>query len=502
MEIDAASNTGVDNVREVIINSISIAPARDRHKIFIIDEVHMLSTAAFNALLKTLEEPPPRVVFILATTELQKVPETILSRCQVFEFRTITLRKITEQLRAIAAVEGVQISEAALLAIARAGEGSMRDAESAFDQVISFSGLEIKDEDVSAALGLVDLETLNNTLRAVADQDAGQVLRIIDEVVTRGYDLRTFCRELIVHIRALLVVKVAGFDAELVQMPSSEGESLARLADAFSEQDLVRFFSILSKTEQDIRTTSQPRFHLEIGLMKLVYSRRLYQLEDALRQLEEIRAVLGAGGMITASDAGTPRQQSSPLARASEKKAPPPAAPKSRSFQPAAQSYVPPPIEEEPEIERSNRAPNRPAAIEASATAASGPATGGEDAVKKIIAALEAKRRMMLVTVLDKAQVRIDGDFLRVTLLPENARDKSQIEPKDKRQLIEETAREIVGRRLQLSVSIGAESSGEPEQPAQKPKANPKRLAEENPKLRALTDKFHGEIIEVVKPEQ
>jgi hypothetical protein len=135
-------------------------------------------------------------------------------------------------------------------------------------------------------------------------------------------------------------------------------------------------------------------------------------------------------------------------------------------------------------------------------TAASGPATGGEDAVKKIIAALEAKRRMMLVTVLDKAQVRIDGDFLRVTLLPENARDKSQIEPKDKRQLIEETAREIVGRRLQLSVSIGAESSGEPEQPAQKPKANPKRLAEENPKLRALTDKFHGEIIEVVKPEQ
>ncbi len=294
MEIDAASNTGVDNVREVIINSISIAPARDRHKIFIIDEVHMLSNAAFNALLKTLEEPPPRVVFIMATTELQKVPDTILSRCQVFEFRTITLKKITDQLRNIAAVEGIQIGDAALLAIARAGEGSMRDAESAFDQVISFSGREIKDEDVSAALGLVDLETLNQTVAAVASQDAGRAMRIIDEVVTRGYDLRTFCRELIVHIRALLVVKVSGFDAELVQMPQSEGESLSKLADAFSEQDLVRFFSILTKTEQDIRTASQPRFHLEIGLMKLVQARRLYQLEEALRRLEEIEARLGS----------------------------------------------------------------------------------------------------------------------------------------------------------------------------------------------------------------
>src|ERR1051325_182410 len=209
LEIDAASNTGVDNVREVIINSISIAPARDRYKIFIIDEVHMLSTAAFNALLKTLEEPPPRVVFIMATTELQKVPETILSRCQVFEFRTITLKKISDQLRQIAASLGVKINESALLSIARAGEGSMRDAESALDQVISFAGQVVTDEDVSAALGLVDIETLNDTIRAIAAEDSGRILRIVDEVVSRGYDLRNFCREMIVHLRSLLVIKVA-----------------------------------------------------------------------------------------------------------------------------------------------------------------------------------------------------------------------------------------------------------------------------------------------------
>ena len=228
LEIDAASNTGVDNVREVIINSISIAPARDRHKIFIIDEVHMLSTQAFNALLKTLEEPPPRVVFIMATTELQKVPETILSRCQIFEFRTITLKKIVGQLRHIADNLGVKISDSALLAVARAGEGSMRDAESALDQVISFAGLEVTDEDVSAALGLVDIETLNQTIRAIAEQSPERIFRIVDEVVSRGYDLRNFCREMIVHLRSLLVVKIAGFDAELVQMPQSEGEQLTQ----------------------------------------------------------------------------------------------------------------------------------------------------------------------------------------------------------------------------------------------------------------------------------
>src|SRR6185503_6125444 len=291
LEIDAASNTGVDNVRDVIINSISIAPARDRHKIFIIDEVHMLSPQAFNALLKTVEEPPPRVVFILATTNLEKVPETILSRCQVFEFRTITLRQIVGQLRSIAEKEDVSIGDAALLAIARAGEGSMRDAESALDQVISFAvGETITDEDVSVALGLVDTETLNNTLQAIADQDAGTLVRIVDEVVSRGNDLRNFCREMMVHIRALLVVKIAGFDSELVQLPESEADNLKRLSDHFSEQDLLRFFSILTKTEEDIRNSAHPRFQLEIGLVRLAQARRLFLLEEALDRIASLES--------------------------------------------------------------------------------------------------------------------------------------------------------------------------------------------------------------------
>ena len=205
------------------------------------------------------------MMFILATTELQKVPETILSRCQVFEFRTITVKKIFDQLRHIAADLKIDISEAALLAIARAGEGSMRDAESAFDQVISFSEAKITEEDVSAALGLVDLETLNKTLGAIADEDSGQVLRIIEEVVTRGYDLRNFCRELMVHVRALLVTKIAGFDAELLQVPQSEANLSCGSPTRFQNKTFSASSPSLTKTEQDIRLSSQPGFNLRSG---------------------------------------------------------------------------------------------------------------------------------------------------------------------------------------------------------------------------------------------
>jgi DNA polymerase-3 subunit gamma/tau len=291
-EIDAASNTSVDNVRQVIVTSSTFSPGVNQYRIFIIDEVHQLSGAAFNALLKTIEEPPPRVVFIMATTELQKVPDTILSRCQVFEFRTIPLSKIVAELKRIAAELGIKISDSALGTIARAGEGSMRDAESAFDQVISFAGAEVSDEDVSAALGLPGFETLRATVEAVADQDSQAILRIVDTIVTRGYDIRNFCREVMTYIRNLLVVKVAGFDQELTQMPQSEAEWTTRLADRFSDQDLIRFFSILSKTEQDIRLSSQPRFQLEIGLVKMAQAARLYPIEEAIDRMAAIEASL------------------------------------------------------------------------------------------------------------------------------------------------------------------------------------------------------------------
>src|SRR6185436_14076827 len=215
LEIDAASNTGVDNVRDVIVNNLAIAPARDRYRIFVIDEVHMLSNHAFNALLKTLEEPPSHVVFIMATTELHKVPDTILSRCQQFEFRQIPAEKIYQRLRVIAEQEAIRISETALREIARAGAGSLRDAQSAFDQVIAFSGAEITEEDVTSALGLVSARTLGEFAEAIAGQNVAQLLGLIEEIGSRGYDLRNFTRELMAYWRHILVVKSGINDSEV-----------------------------------------------------------------------------------------------------------------------------------------------------------------------------------------------------------------------------------------------------------------------------------------------
>src|SRR2546421_146733 len=279
LEIDAASNTGVDNVRDVIINNIAIAPARDRYKVFIIDEVHMLSASAFNALLKTIEEPPPRVMFIMATTDEHKVPETITSRCQLFEFRTIATAKIGERLRLIADAEGISIPEEAIREIARAGDGSMRDAQSAFDQVISFAGNEIKTEDVEKALGIAGADILARVVNGIAGNNSAEALAVVDEIVMRGHDLRNFCRDLLAYFRDLLVVKVAG-DARLLETSAASSAELKRHADLFSESDLVRFFHSLAETENKLKEAAHPRYQVEVGLVKLMEMRRCAPLSQ------------------------------------------------------------------------------------------------------------------------------------------------------------------------------------------------------------------------------
>ncbi len=544
LEIDAASNTGVDNVREVIINSIQIAPARDRYKIFIIDEVHQLSTPAFNALLKTLEEPPPNVAFIMATTELHKVPETILSRCQVFEFRTITIKKLFDQLRHIADNLGVKISDAALLAIARAGEGSMRDAESALDQVISFAGLVVSDDDVSAALGLVDIETLNTTLRAIGEQDALSVLRIVDEVVSRGYDLRNFCREMMTHIRALLVTKIVGFEPELLQLPPGEGEQIVRLAEMFSEQDLLRFFSILTRTEQDIRVSSQPRLQLEVGLIKLVHAGRLHLLEEALNQIQELGSRLGAGGQISArevrSSGYAPARESAksspPLARPATGQTPtpadkislPPSRPSSSAGKQTSASEARPaeslptasPRRREPPAQMEGAQPPKPeppsappgfdeppdmfevSSREVDESMKGEPASvASGDEVERIKNAIEARGKMMLFSILNQVEsMKVDGDILRIVFPAVGILFKNKIQSRENQKFIEEVSREVLGRPLSLSVTIsGQASAGESAKKTSKTTANRKHV-EDDPKIRALADKFHGSI-EVVKPE-
>src|SRR5215510_14631810 len=294
LEIDAASNTQVENVREVIIAGINIAPARDRYKILIIDEVHMMSGHSFNALLKTIEEPPPRVVFIMATTDEHKVPETITSRCQLFEFRTIATAKIAERLKIVAKAEKISVSDEAIREIARAGDGSMRDAQSAFDQVISFAGDKIKPEDVEKALGIAGAEVLARVVHGIAENKPAEALAIVDDLVMRGHNLRNFCRDVLGHIRDLLVVKVSG-DPKLLDSSSAETGALQAQASQFSESDLVRFFHSLAETEASLKEAANPRYQVEVGLVKLMEMRRLAPLSDLVARIAELESALRTG---------------------------------------------------------------------------------------------------------------------------------------------------------------------------------------------------------------
>jgi len=316
LEIDAASHTGIDDVRGSIIDNINFNPSRDRFKVFIIDEVHQLSKAAFNALLKTLEEPPANVVFVMATTELHKVPETILSRCQEFEFRTIPLQKIFERLKLIAEAEKVDISDDALRELARSGEGSMRDAQSNFDQVISFSGDTITSAEVTSALGFAGVEVLSKTLSALRERDASAMLSVVDDLIARGHDLRNFCRDVLGLFRDVLVFKVAGEDNRLFDGAVFGRDDLREMAAAFTEADLLRFFNSLCLTESSLREAVHPRYVLEIGLVKLIEMRKVSSIESILERLD----ALGSGSRPLVEPDPTTTTVSMPPNHSQEKK--------------------------------------------------------------------------------------------------------------------------------------------------------------------------------------
>jgi len=283
LEIDAATHTQIDNIREVVVAGLAIPPVRDNYKIFIIDEVHQLSKHSFNALLKSIEEPPPHVIFMMATTELRKIPETILSRSQVFEFRAISSQMIAEQLLNVAKVEKISIDADAITLIARAAQGSMRDAQSALDQVRAFSGDAINAESVSVVLGLIGRDPVFQAVKIVADEDASAVFDLVGTFLDAGYNLHLVCKELIRVVRDMLVIAI---DKTRIEDPEiagdSEREQLKELASLFSREDLIRAFDVLTQTEREVAFSTQPRLHLEMALIKWIHLRKLVPLTDLL----------------------------------------------------------------------------------------------------------------------------------------------------------------------------------------------------------------------------
>jgi len=294
LEIDAATHTGVENVREVIVEGLSIAPVRNNYKVFIIDEVHMLSQNSFNALLKSIEEPPPHVIFMMATTEQHKIPDTVLSRSQVYEFKTISAKTVAQQLRTIAVEEKIEIPDEGLMLLARAGEGSMRDSLSAFDQVRAFAGDTIVTDDVVTVLGLVGRDLVFDLLEAVAGEDAPAAFALVERAIERGYDLRLLCRELARATRDLLILSV---DPKRASDPDvagdAERERLAAMAGQWSREDLLRAFDLFTKAEQEVRVSDQPRYNLEMALLRLMHLRKLVPLSDLLSGNPRMPSVQG-----------------------------------------------------------------------------------------------------------------------------------------------------------------------------------------------------------------
>ncbi|OGP67686.1 MAG: DNA polymerase III, subunit gamma and tau [Deltaproteobacteria bacterium RBG_16_44_11] len=300
-EIDGASNRGIDEIRELREN-IKFAPAAAKYKIYIIDEVHMLTREAFNALLKTLEEPPSHVIFIFATTESHKVPATILSRCQCYDFRRISLKEIMTNLQRVAAAEGIQISPTALSWIAEAGDGSMRDAQSIFDQVISYAGMNIKDDDVEENLGLTDRKYLFDLSAAIVQRDAGVCLTILEEAYLAGIDMKHFYQMLIKHFRNLLLVKIAGGSSSSFDIAPEQIEKLKKQTNNVTRETLQRFVEILIAEEDRFRRSQEARTKLETIIVKMAYLEPIIPLGEIVSTIEAIEQKLQKGLSSTTSN--------------------------------------------------------------------------------------------------------------------------------------------------------------------------------------------------------
>jgi DNA polymerase-3 subunit gamma/tau len=454
LEIDAATNTQVEKVRDVIIAGLGMAPVRNRYKIFIIDEVHRLSGNSFDALLKSIEEPPPHVVFMMATTEIDKVPPTIQSRSQVFELKAIGLKQIADQLRAIADAEKIDADEAALMLIARAGDGSMRDAQSAFDQVIAFAGTTLTADDVSTVLGLVRRDLLIAMADAVARDDAAAVFELAARAVESGYDLRLVVRELARLTRDLLVLSI---DESRVSDPEiaaeSERQPMLDLSRRFSGEDLMRAFDVLAKAEADIKGSLQPRYHLEMALLRWIHLRKLVPLADLIKQVE------GGGG-------GSVRAVAPPAARPAI--APPvahPAAPAVPMASVPAAAARPAPVAPSPSRMDTVKAVEAKRGAKAGDESPSFQKVDASVLKDTFLSEVRKAKKFFFGTVVAQAQkIDFEGDKVVFTFGPQHRALRAQLE--QNRPWLESAASQLAGRRINVVAAEGmASPAGGPPAP-------------------------------------
>ena len=451
IEIDAASNRGIDAVRELRDNA-RYAPARDKHKVFIIDEAHQITTEGFNALLKTLEEPPAHVIFILATTELHDLPETILSRCQHFAFHAGSFAEILGHLGTICAAEKVEADGQALAAIAASAGGSLRDALSRLEQAIAAFGANLKGDAVLRLLGAVPAQMVEEVFAAVRAQSRENLLQVIAQLVDEGYQLPHFSSQLVRAVRNMLVAKLAGPAPHLLETSPEECQRLADLAAEFSEEDLMRFLDILLQLHQQLRHAVEPRFAMELGLLKLVDAERLVALEELIARLDGVAPGPSFPKPPSPSPSGPPSTRPSGGA--------PPSAPRT----PAASPFEQDTLRKRQSSEAVDESPasSAPTTLRMSSAPAqsSEPAAGttAEDWKGAVLQELEEKNKLMLSSMLADAYWVLAQNEVRIHTA---SAGMASVIPEADRKLLEQLLAKAVGRTVKLSFVVAAKTARE-----------------------------------------
>ena len=522
IEIDAASNRGIDQIRE-LREMVRYAPAASRSKVVLLDEAHMLTSEASNALLKTLEEPPDRVIFVMATTEPENLADTIRSRSQHFHFRALTFAEITGRLEEIAAKENLKIEPGALAVIARMAEGSLRDALSLLEQARAYCGDVIADKEVRELLGVVPEDSLNELVAAIAEGSADRALGLVHTFQKEGRNLQHFCREAIRHMRNLLIARVSGADSDLIAATADQRPALANAAAQFSEEDLTRFFQILLQTDDDLRRKPDARVHLEMGLLRLINAQRLAPMEELLAELRSgaPAGVASAGGMrlsasaapavaapqavpATRSFSSAPAPQTtftppprisapsfSPVAaaaapaRAEIKAAPAPAREEIKAAQPAAPpAAIAPASESESEAE------------EVVATPSAARAEGiTQDQVAEIKTAIQAQQKFLGEIVNQGSRWELEGAELRIYFSADKRAFAEMMEGRDSLEKVRASSSKVLGRPVRVCAKVEAVAAT-----ASRGISATQELREQferDPMVRSMLQRFGGKISEV-----
>jgi DNA polymerase-3 subunit gamma/tau len=483
LEIDGASNTGVDNVRELRENA-GYAPAAARLKIYIIDEVHMLSTAAFNALLKILEEPPAHVKFIFATTEAGKVPITIQSRCQRYDFRLLSREEILAQLKKIVTAEEIEVSDGALTAIAAAAEGSLRDSESLLDQVIAFSGRHVQEKDVAQALGLAEESTVLAFLETLVSRDGAACIRIVDDLVGTGYDTKAFIREVLTGLRNLAVLGISPDLADLVPASEEGTRQLRLLAGSAGSGRIQSLFDIFLRAEGDIRSTAHPRILLELAILRAV---RVEEVEELRRLVERLEAL---GKKFPAASVGTaasgreespptpPREKSTPSAGAGKSSPPPTPANAAAPVLDVAESEV-----AEPEVAESPVDPDDP-----------------EDLFRRIVRRIK-KESIVIGSFLEHGRLlKVSPEEVEIAFDEGNGLFHDTFSEPDNRTLLRRVVREETGQRTEVRlVTVGGDKKQSEKKKSRETdlKKKYRREAFEHQLIQDLLEVFKAEVVDI-----